>query len=494
MADGSAWTLRDAVCSTVVFGATGAGKTSSSGMTICCEFLRQGFGGLFLTAKPDDADTYIRYCKETGRLDDLVIIEPSADNKYRFNFLEHEIKNSKNQKAITHNVVELLMTVIEAGSSTVKGTGDADFWLVAVRVLLSNVIDLLLIGTGQVTIEDIYNIVLSLPEPESPNARRSDQEPVVPSAFETVYRITSDKVRAQAATWNANLSIAQKGKFSDRPAYMKGLYDALPEVRIFDYLAEYFFRSFRLLSPKTKATVTYMVTGFLHNLMREPVFSLFCNKPSNINPEDCYNKGKIWLVNLPVKEYHQAGQYCQMLVKYCWQRACEARRITENSLPVFFVADECQHFMLPTDSEIFATSRSSLICNLQLTQNLPNLYISVGGDKYEYRVKSLLGNFGTKIFHANSCVDTNSWAESLIGEFEIDKSSRSYSFDTDKVGHSRTDAPEFQKIVRKEEFAALKCGGKNNQFKVQAIIHKQGDPFTDGKNFKRVFFSQKITK
>jgi NAD(P)-dependent dehydrogenase (short-subunit alcohol dehydrogenase family) len=67
------WTLDDAYMGTFIVGGTGSGKTSGSGRAIAHAFLRAGFGGLVLCAKPEEADLWRRYAAETGRRKSLVI-------------------------------------------------------------------------------------------------------------------------------------------------------------------------------------------------------------------------------------------------------------------------------------------------------------------------------------------------------------------------------------------------------------------------------------
>src|SRR5437762_1717394 len=61
------WRQQDAVEGTIIFGATGSGKTSGSGETIAKSLLNAGCGGLVLSAKIDEAKLWERYCRETGR-------------------------------------------------------------------------------------------------------------------------------------------------------------------------------------------------------------------------------------------------------------------------------------------------------------------------------------------------------------------------------------------------------------------------------------------
>ncbi|MFM7855499.1 MAG: hypothetical protein ACKO96_27135, partial [Flammeovirgaceae bacterium] len=86
------WTIRHAVEGVQIFGGIGSGKTSGSGRLLALKYLKAGFGGLVLTAKPDEKQLWEEYCRATGRYNDLVIIEPGGKNT--FNFVEYESKSS----------------------------------------------------------------------------------------------------------------------------------------------------------------------------------------------------------------------------------------------------------------------------------------------------------------------------------------------------------------------------------------------------------------
>jgi hypothetical protein len=49
-----AWTVGDACEGVLIMGATGSGKTSGSGAHLAHAYLRAGFGGMVLCAKPDE--------------------------------------------------------------------------------------------------------------------------------------------------------------------------------------------------------------------------------------------------------------------------------------------------------------------------------------------------------------------------------------------------------------------------------------------------------
>lgn len=480
------WTIRDAVEGVQIFGGIGSGKTSGSGRMLALKYLSHGFGGLVLSAKPDEKDLWIQYCKETNRLSDLAIIEPNG--KYHFNFLEYEASRANGNDAITDNIVQVLKTVIMAGKEKEGGGGSDDgFWQTALDMLLFNVIDLCRMAYGDISVERMYEIVQSIPKLQSESQRDEDTKQEI-GAFDKAYDIAHSKVLDKAKEWYQDLSPGQKHAIPDDEAYNRAILEAIPEARLLKFLHEFFLDSFKNLSPKTRSIIEFTFSGFLFRLLREPVYSLFCKHKSNVVPDDCL-KGKIILINLPVKVYHKVGRDCQILFKYIWQRAMERRTITPQSRPVFLWADEAQNFLHEHDAEYQATARSSRISTVYISQNLPNYYASMGGQKAEYRVKSFLGTLGTKIFHANADIETNRYSSELFGDVMYEE--RGHTVTTaEKFSQSDSFSLKMDKHVRPEEFMNLKTGGPRNAHRVEGFFHKQGNSLFGKYNFTKANFNQ----
>lgn len=463
------WTARHAVEGVQIFGGIGSGKTSGSGRMLALKYLSAGFGGLVLTAKPDEKELWEEYCALTGRSDDLIIVEPGG--KYFFNFLDYE---AEGKGAVTENIVQVLKTVIRAGDDKGDGGSTDPFWETALDMLLFHVIDLCRLAYGKVSVKLMYEIVQSLPKPGSmPN-------PDKPTAYESAVLRMRDNIWPLIEKWEQE-HISGRASLDDIPA----LYQDLPDARTADFVNQFFNNSFKNLNERTRSIIEFSFSGFLFQLLREPVYSLFCNNPSNFSPEDCL-KGKIILLNLPVKTYHKVGRDTQIMFKYIWQRAMEKRPDAENGKPVFLWADEAQNFLHEHDAEYQATARSSRIITTYISQNLPNYHASMGGKKSEFRVKSFLGTLGTKIFHANADIETNSYASELIGDTFFEEIGRSLSFGSKdaNVGNNRN--LKIDKAVRPEEFSKLKTGGKAPL--VQAFIHLQAnDPNHFIANFSQTY-------
>lgn len=120
------------------------------------------------------------------------------------------------------------------------------------------------------------------------------------------------------------------------------------------------------------------------------------------------------------------------------------------------------------------------------------------GDRGKAETDSLLGNFQTKIFHANGDSVTNLWAADTIGKFWDYRYNRSASVGSREMKDGANSSTQFSssKIEQLEhqvlpiEFTTLAKGGTENQLKVQAVIFQGGRKWSSGRNFLRVTFTQ----
>ncbi len=485
------WTIRDAVEGLQILGGIGSGKTSGSGRMIALKYLSLGFGGVVLTAKPDEKAMWQEYCRLTGRTKDLVIVEPGRANF--FNFLEYISTASDQTQSYTRNILQVLKTVLQASEQKSTGKTDDPFWEKALDLVMFHVIELAQLAYGKVTVQHIYNIVQSLPKkPEQGTpANTKKEEGKKYSAYDLAFIAAQGKVEKLIKDFRANLSAGELQRLDD-DGFEQLCEEKIPDVRRIRQVDRFFFEVLHDLSSKTRSVLDFTFMGFLFDLLQEPVYSLFCQHASTFTPEDCYQKGKIILINLPVKLYHKAGRDTQILFKYIWQLAMEKRNVEENDRPVFLWADEAQNFLHEHDAEYQATARSSRIATVYISQNLPNYYANMGGKDGEYKVKSFLGTLATKIFHANADIETNKFSEALIGKGFQEEVTTTKTIVGKEVNVSEASKWTLMDMVRAEEFVGLKTGGPRNNYKVSAIIHMQGKTFRKGFNHLPISFNQKF--
>ncbi len=479
----SYWTFRHAVEGVQIFGGIGSGKTSGSGRTLALKYLSSGFGGLVLTAKPDEKELWEDYCKLTGRTQDLLIVEPEKKNF--FNFLDYESSQARGGNSITENIVQVLKTVIRASEEKAHGSSDDPFWETALDMLIFNVIDLCKLAYGKISVQQLFDIVQTIPKVSSDNDSKDEKQ----STFHQAFDAARKKVTKQLDEWERTQSVETLQRLNKEDIFDDVASNAIPDYRLLKFLDLFFKDSYKNLSEKTRSIIDFSFSGFLFRLLRDPVYSLFCRHPSTFTPDDCL-KGKIILINLPVKLYHKIGRDSQIMFKYIWQRAMEKRPATEHQRPVFLWADEAQNFLHEHDTEYQATARSSRIATVYISQNLPNYYANMGGAKSDSRVKSFLGTLGTKIFHANADVDTNRYASELIGDGLYEETSNTSTV-ASQFSSSRTKSVKLERIVRPEQFVSLKTGSINNDFVVEGYLHFQGNTLKSGLNHIKASYNQK---
>lgn len=469
---GDAWTIRDAVEGTLITGATGSGKTTGSGAHTARAMLRHGFGGLVLTVK-DERATWERYCRETGRSDDLVVFGPGSP--LRFNFLDHERTRAGSGAGLTENVVNLLSTVLEVAERHSAGGGgreDEGYWRRANRQQCRNIVDLLSLANGRITVPDMYRAVISAPT--SPEQLRSEE-------------------------WRSKSFCFQcLAKADKRPRSSRQQSD-------FELVADYFMLEFPALSDKTRSVIVSTFTSMVDVLNRGLLRELFCGE-TNITPEAVEN-GKIILVDLPIKEFGEVGLFAQVLLKYAFQRSIERRNVQDSPRPAFLWADEAQHFVTSYDMQFQTTCRSARVATVLLTQNVSNFYAALGGnDKGRSEANSLFANLNTKVLHANGDPVTNEWAASLIGRtrqfFANGSSSQSAEdrassiFGMDWLGRTGSTSAGFSESyeyeVQPSAFTQLRTGGPANRWNVDAIVFQNGRVFREsGKTWLPVTFQQR---
>lgn len=466
----NAWTIRDALAGTLVLGATGSGKSSGSGRAIARAFLEAGFGGLVLVAKPDERAQWERYCAEARRSDDLVVFAPETG--LAFNFLDHELKHAGAGAGLTENLVQLFATVLEVaerGSSGGGGREEEGYWRRACRQLIRNVIDLLVIAEGRVSVPELYRAVVS-----------------APTSFEQL----------RSPEWQAGSFCFELLRKADERA------KSPQQASDFRMVTDYLCLEFPGLSEKTRSVVVSTFTSLVDVLNRGLLRRLFCTD-TTVAPE-LAAEGKILLIDLPVKGYAEVGQFAQVLWKHAFERTVERREVTDDTRPVFLWADEAQCFVTSYDMQFATTCRSARVALALLTQNVSNFEAALGGsEKGKAETASLFANLNTKLFHANGDPATNQWAATLIGRTRqhFANSSASYAgpewaaaaLGLGEAGQQSagfSEAYEFE--LQPGAFSSLRTGGPESNWLVDGILFQNGKRFTDtGSTWLPVLFDQR---
>lgn len=448
---GDCFQIRDAVEGILCSGGLGSGKTSGFGNKIAKHYLLNGFGFLVLTAKQSELALWKAYCKKYGREKDLVVF--SKDSGHAYNFFDEELSREDSGKGIAYNIASVLKDVIKSSNSDGQ-ENDKAFWDKTLLSLLNNAVDLCLL-TKNHKLEHVYQIIQSAP--------RNTQQ-----LNNVKWRKSSKCFRLMEHT----------------ATHLEDLDDSHENIKLkrrLENIENFFLGTWLNLADKTKSIVETMVQSFLEKFMQDPLRDLFSN-PTTIRPEDTL-KGKIIVIDLPILVYDEIGRDAQILWKYLWQRAMQRRKITNKSRPVCLWVDE-MHLFLNSDKDVQFQSiaREYRACSVYITQNLPNFCLNAGGgDVGKTRFKALAGNLGTKFFLANSDPETNEYASDLIGKDWQWTANQGKTLG-EKISTNSGQSESLIHLVDPSCFTKLKTGGPNNNYRVEAFVHRQGKLFKSTNN------------
>ncbi|MES2387864.1 MAG: TraM recognition domain-containing protein [Bacteroidota bacterium] len=441
------WTLRDSQEGTIIFGATGSGKTSGSGKTIARKFLQRGMGGLVLTVKVDETKFWTDLAKECGREKDVVVF--GVGKPHRFNFMQYEQERAEEGAGLTQNLSKLFLTVMEMENKK-GGKSQDDFWANTLKQLLNNTIDLLLLADLPISVSSMADIISTAP---------------------------SNIHEANSPEWARNSFCGEA--LIRAEANMKNPFD-------YEVTSKYWLIGYPNLAEKTRSIITTQFTALADSFMRGTLRELFGTE-TNIRPEDTWLSNKIIVLSLPTKTFFDIGLKAQVLFKYAFQLAVERRDVTLHGSPVFQWADEAQFFLTSYEPLFLSTARSSRVSTVYLTQNLPGMLNAAGGESARNEIEAMLGNLQTKIFHANGDPKTNEFAANTVGKTDRFRFNMNWN-QQGQGGGSTSEQLDYQ--LRPIRFTELSKGGSEHPI-VSAYLFQGGRVWSNKKNYLKVSFKQR---
>jgi hypothetical protein len=268
----------------------------------------------------------------------------------------------------------------------------------------------------------------------------------------------------------------------------------------FTLVADYFLSEYPNLSSRTRSVIVSTFTSMIDVLNRGVLRELF-GTTTNLTPDDCL-AGKVIIVDLPVKEFAEVGQFAAVIWKYLFQRAVERRPPSADTRPCFLFADESHLFTTRFDALFQSTARSSRCCTVYLTQNLNNYLAAYTGESGEADAKSLLGNLTTHVVHALGDSDTAEFIADLIGRTKQMFSSGNIAYAPyhpvdDLLGHNNGQvsggySESFEYDVQPAELGRMRTGGRVNNYRVEGLVWRGGRAFrSTGKAYLWTSFNQR---
>lgn len=428
------WTIRHACEGTHIFGGPGSGKTSGSGATIARAFLDAGFGGLVMTAKADERELWEEYARQTGREQDLIIFKP--ENDYTFNFLDYELKRPGAGGGFTQNLVALFTNVLEVAQGASNAAKEEPTWRNGLNTLLRRTIDLCSLTSPTVSLTTLYDIIRSGPQ--------------------ELADLDDPNWKARSTCW-AYLVAGEKQEKDEA------------QEQDFRQTYNYWTQDFPKTPEKMRGSYVTMFTNMADAFLTTPIRQMFCETNDPVTPEMTH-EGKIIILDLPVEEFAEVGQFCQALFKYVWQKATARRVADPDSRACFLWADEAQYFITENDMMFLSTARSKKACTVFLTQNLSAYYVRLGEGAGKAQTDAMLANFQTHIYHANTDHVTNTYAADTIAK-DVQMRRNFGGGVGEKDAHANAGESEMvEYVILPIEFTMLRKGGPDNDNNVDAII------------------------
>ena len=490
------FTLRDAVRGVFVTGAIGSGKSSGIGDFIAHKYITAGFGGIVLCAKIGEADEWRLRAKLAGAEDRFVFF--SKDEMYRFNPLMYEMSRTDEGGKSTESMVELFMRLSRLGSRMRGGSGSGSkdpFWDLVLERLVKAMLDVLKLSGEALTVNNMVRLLRSMLQKGGydrfeiyclekdlllENIASLKEENDTLSQAEIIEQAEQDIQSPFFKEWDSNYLIACLYK-------IERTYLDEDDTLTYDVAKQVFLYDFPAMDEKLKGSINETFYAFA-NPFRSGLLAKYMGA-SYLSPEVMPERtfeGKIIVLDFPVHQYGILGAFAQVLYKKLWQDTVQRRTITDETVPVFQFVDECQFFLDEGDMLFATTARSSKASNVFLTQNLSNLYATIGNRD---KVHSLLGNLTTKCFHNNDSSVNNEWASTTISNTRKTKSHGSM-----QEGRMASMSESYERQVQTQDFLSLSNGGEINDFLVEGYLTRIGRPFSTGANFMKVRFKQRPRK
>jgi hypothetical protein len=436
-------------------GASGSGKTSSSGYQIGRAAVRdRKIGGLIIASKPEDRAFWQSIFEAAGRGDDLIIFAP--DQPHAFNFIDFE-------KGDARDITACIMTVAETLYRT-EGVSRDPFWEQQNRRTIHNAVEVLKRAYGRVDTWTLQRFING--------AAISPGQVTSPDWEESFHGISLDLAIKRAATVIQQHDIDLAAK-------------------------EFWINEWPSMNDKTRSSILAGVMGILHVFNTGEVRERISGG-TTISPT-AFDEGRWVLVDYPVADHGVSGAFIAGAWKYAAQKHVLRRQAAADTPITVIWCDEFQNHMTSFDAKYLAECRSHYGCMVVLTQSLHSYFSSIGGREAHSQAKGLLTNFSTKIFHSLGDAESAEYASSLIGRTVLHMGGghmqpygQPFSEVMGRLPISTSWSQHVESLLQAREFmTGLRTGGADNGFMADAWVVRNGNAFSNGYNHMLVGFSQR---
>lgn len=361
----------DLVCSILIMGRTGSGKTIYSGKYIA-EQIAGRVGLLILSAKGSDRVLW----EEIHRKAKKPLHVFSVNGDLRFNFLEYISKTEREAR----NISKAIQTIGEVlDGSAVRGGENGEYFRQQEERYLQHAVLVVLLATGKVDAVDLLRFIQGAPN--------------------SLAQVTDTK-------WLDGFHVQT---FKAAYANVKRSCDK----HDLEMATEFFCREMAELNSKTRSSITVGVTKtlfvFTTGICRELI-----GGSTNISPEALLN-GESILVDAAPAEHGDVGKVIEAGFKLLSQRMILRRNINGDDPIVTIWIDEFPLTAFSHDATFLSTCRSNRGCMVLLQQGVSNLYAALKGEAGKNESEVILGQCKTRILHQLDSITAN-WASAQLGK------------------------------------------------------------------------------
>lgn len=458
-------TARDLTRNVAIFGQTGSGKSSGSGLMLARAVTNcKNTGGLILASKPEDREWWTKIFTDAGRKDDLLIMEPGGTN--RCNILDYEMQHGADTAALTQFIMTMKDTVNRA-----SGKSKDPFWDAQNSMQINYGLEVTKTAMGKA---DPWALKLFLDGTADSAAILA--EPA---------NITDEAIKNAAIAWKAGFHRKCLGAAEAKDKTDTQKHD-------FNQAKQYFLGKAPRLDPRTRSNIAAGVDGILHVYNTGAVRYLLASE-TTISP-DVMEKRKWVLVDMPVVAGDASATFVNAAVKYVTQRHILRRKVKPGDPLIGIYCDEFPKVANAYDTAALAEIRSHLGFMITLAQSMPGMCEALGGGDGKNGAAALLCNQYIKVFHLLGDPETAKFASSLLAQRKVTEISGSQdpgkSLGDQLFGASsfRASFNEKYEPVLQESFflggGGLRTGGSAQKFMVDAVLIREG-------SFRVVSFCQK---
>lgn len=449
----------------IAIGGPGSGKSSCAGKTLALGLLKvPELGALILTAKSEETQNWIRYAKECGREQDLIIF--NTENGC-FDPLHYEWTRNGRGAGDLEGIIDFFSTLVSIGKQE-SGHSHDPFWERGNEQLMRNVIKLLDLAGEPISIVNIDRVIKSLPS-------RPDEHEEEAWQREAYCAQLINQVRARQQTLT-------RDQWSD-----------------LEFATQYIFKKWPAFDERPRSSLEMTWSGMADKFLFNPFNRLFCSGECSFTPEMTMFDHKIIICDFPMLEYgHETGRLINVLLKLVFQRAWLRRDLSESPNPVLLWQDEFQYFVTRRDNFFQETCRGSRVAVVCLTQNILAVSEALGETHPGSKTKSLLGNFATKVFLQQNETESCTYAAEQVGKaYRYVQNYNASAGDQGNAHASVGGSHQLAYIVEPVEFTRLAKPDATNPL-AESILYQSGRTFnatkTDrnpqGQNFLRVAFTR----